>query len=127
MYETTGDLNEQHWLATLEADMEMAEMRQAALEREADRKAGNCWHDSGVRFRPVAFYPEQVGLAQGQMFCYDCNKAVADPSGPDCVVCDLDVHNCMGERGVGGEGKYAHDHFVTPPMVLVSVAPEGGF
>lgn len=122
MYETTADLMQDWCDARIDADLEMAEMRQAAAEREADRKAGNCWHDGGYLFRWPAFYPEQVGMFVGEMFCYDCQAVVQDPSGPDCFVCGLDRYNCMGERGVGGEGKYAHEAFVMPPLVCVGYA-----
>lgn len=128
MFETTADLLEDWHYSRVDADLEQFALESAARERAADLAAGNCWHDGGFHFRPVAFYPEQVGLTQGQMWCADCKQAVADPSGPDCMVCDLDRFNCMAERGCAPDtGKFAHDAFVMPPMILVSVAPEGGF
>jgi hypothetical protein len=112
MYETTGDLNEQHYYASLDADMEMWEMRQESLAREADRARGVCWHDSGVLYRETAFYPEQIDLSPGQMHCYDCKQDVATDS-VDCFFCGLDKFNCMGERG------YRDHKFVPVPMVAV--------
>lgn len=127
MLDTTADDLEAWHYARVDADLEQAQWEREARERAADRKAGNCWHDGGFGFRPVAFYPEQVGLTPGTMHCADCGEKVADPNGPACFVCDLDRFNCMAERGYRDNGKYSHEAFVVPPMILVSVAPPEGF
>lgn len=119
-YETTADLMEDWHYSRLDADMEQAEMERDARQARRDIAEGRCAHASGVLYRETAFYPEQIGLSPGQMFCYDCKQAVADPNGAQCVVCDLDRYNCMAERGCAPDtGKYAHETFVTPPMILV--------
>lgn len=113
MYNSCDDA-EDHYYAGLDADMEMAEMERVAEERMHDFAAGNCWHDSGFGYRETAFYPEQIGLSPGQMYCCDCQKAVATPD-MDCFVCDLPPLSCMGARGLRDD----HTEFVTPPMVAV--------
>lgn len=119
-FETTGDALEDWHYSRVEADLEMAEMQRAAAEAEADRQAGFCHHNGGYGYRPVAFYPQQVGLLPHQMFCVDCSTVVDCPWGPDCVHCDLDRYNCTGERGYS-------DHDFTPPPPVASVAPPEGF
>jgi hypothetical protein len=115
MYETTADLNEDHYYAGLDADMEMAEMRQYARESAAARAAGDCWHDgSGFMYRETAFYPEQMGMSPGQMYCCEC-KQVVRTEDVDCFKCGLGPIDCMGRRGLVDD----HDHFVTPAMVTV--------
>ena len=127
-FDTTADALEDWHYARLDADLEQAELEQAGRDHRQAIREGNCPHLSGFHFRAEAFYPEQVGLTQGQMFCTDCNQVAQNLDGPDCMVCDLDRYNCMAERGCAPDsGKYAHDHYVQPPMILVSVAPEGGF
>lgn len=127
MYETTADMLEDWHFARLDADMEQAEWERDAREREADRARGVCYHDGGYLFRWEAFYPEQVGLFVGEMWCYDCKTAVKSDHGPDCMACDLDKYNCMGERGYGDSCKVPHDAFIMPPLVMVGYAPAGGF
>src|SRR5690349_6085497 len=114
MYETTADLMEQWCDSRIEADMEMAEMQRAAREREADRKAGKCWHDGGYLYRETAFYPEQLTLSPGQMWCYDC-KQVVRTDYLDCHKCGLGEEDCMGRRGYADD----HDHFIMPVRITV--------
>lgn len=113
MFNSCDDLEDWHY-SRVEADLEMDEMVRAAHEREADFKAGNCWHDSGFGYRETAFYPEQIGLSPGQMYCCDC-KAQVRTADVDCFFCGLPEWHCMGERGYVD----THTKFTIPPMVAV--------
>lgn len=80
-YETTGDLDEQHYYAGLDADMEMAEYARQGREEEAARKRGECPHSHGYTGGPgMDFYPGQKDLLPGQFRCTDvCQSVIADP------------------------------------------------
>lgn len=69
--ETTGDANEAHWLAGIEADMEMAEMAAVGNRIAYQRRQGVCCHQSAVGYLPEPCYPEQEGLKPGQLRCTD--------------------------------------------------------
>lgn len=111
---TTADMLEDWHYSRLDADMEMAELEREARESEADRKAGNCRHNSaGVGYRETAFYPEQIGLSPGQTHCHGCGEVFA--SDLDCFLCGLPEWHCGGERGWSDD----HTAFVMPVRVTV--------
>ena len=78
MWDDFGAEVEAAELASLDVDLEMAEMSASAAVGHAARAAGRCAHWGAVGYLPKPVYPAQQGLRPGELRCTDgCGRVFA--------------------------------------------------